>query len=401
MNPNISNSENKIYCADPCVMFDPISKSYFCYATYDDEHLHFEILESIDLINWKKVGFALNDLDKNNWGSSWFWAPECYYNPYNNYYYLLYSAKVLPNLVGKYFGDENYEECCRIGVAVSKSPKGPFINITNRPLDYHPYDPNYTNVDLKYKDIFKLHADHTNKLPKFKGEYLSTIDVNLFFDDDNRIYLYFSRCCYHNAVFDVKLNKYIEESNICAVELDRDWWISPTPIMPTIKKEYIHVQSNNRQDKFVSIISYKNDPQEWENGHINDYELSNGVKHNRRWSEGSTTFYRFIDGQKIYFITYSCNNYENEMYGVGVAYSISPLGPYIKYSKNPIISKNNKLGIVSTGHGSIIEKEDELFYLHHGRNNPFENRSLFLTRISNFTPESITVEDPIPCTLIE
>ena len=64
------------------------------------------------------------------------------------------------------------------------------------------------------------------------------IDVNLFIDEDKRMYLYFSRCCYHNATYDEKLRRYIEESNICAVELNTDWWYKKEPIMPTIKDNY-------------------------------------------------------------------------------------------------------------------------------------------------------------------
>lgn len=392
---------NKVIGADPNVLFDPKSGLYYVVATKDEGHLHFVIYESKDLINWKEVGYALDDRDDNNWGSDWYWAPECYYNPNNEYYYLFYSAKVLPHLVAKYFINPNYEECCKIGVAVSRSPKGPFKNITNLPLDYYPYDPNYLNVDAKYKDIF-LSLDHypdRDKAPK--GEYLSMIDVNLFIDEDRCMYLYFSRCCYHNATYDEKLKRYIEESNICAVELNIEWWYSKEPTMPTIKKSYIHTNNDVRQDAFKSIITYHDDPQEWENGHIDDYTKSGGEKHNRRWSEGSTTFIKAINGKKTYCITYSCNNYENELYGVGIAFSDAPLGPFKKYKNNPIISKNNNLGVVSTGHGSIIQKDGKTYYLHHGRNTANEDRSLFLTEITKIDTDEVVVGEMKRCNLVK
>ena len=85
------NMINKVIGADPNVFFDPKSGLYYVIATKDDGHLHFVIYESKDLINWKEVGYALDDRDDNNWGSDWFWAPECYYNPNNRYYYLFYK----------------------------------------------------------------------------------------------------------------------------------------------------------------------------------------------------------------------------------------------------------------------------------------------------------------------
>ena len=36
------------------------------------------------------------------------------------------------------------------------------------------------------------------------------IDVNLFFEDE-KIYMYYSRCCYKNVRYDKELNKFIEE----------------------------------------------------------------------------------------------------------------------------------------------------------------------------------------------
>lgn len=251
-----------------------------------------------------------------------------------------------------------------------------------------------------FKEFLSIdHYPDRDKAPK--GDYLSMIDVNLFIDEDRRMYLYFSRCCYHNATYDNNLKKYIEESNICAVELNTDWWYKKEPIMPTIKDNYLFDNKSIRQDKFKSIITYHNDPQEWENGHISDYETSGGQKHNRRWSEGSTTFIKKINGHKTYCITYSCNNYENELYGVGIAFSDSPLGPFKKYEHNPIISKNNNLGVVSTGHGSIIEKDDKTYYLHHGRNTVTEDRSLFLTEITKLDVNEVKTGKMNQCNLLD
>ena len=333
---------NSVIGADPFILFDSNSGYYYCYCTGGNESGAFLIYKSKDMVGWEFVSTALNFSHPNIWGKDWFWAPECYYNGNNGYYYLFYSARLKDELTKEYFGLEDYFESAKIGVAVSKSPEGPFVNITNRPIDYYPYDPTYSDIDAVCDNVFIKNKESNLEQISPKGVYLSSIDANIFIDDDKRVYLYFSRCCYRNCVLDEKLNKYIEESNICVVELNNDWWFrSGEPIMPTVKNEYVNVVDNGvRQDKFVTVINYKNDPQDWENGHVNDYELFN--LRNRRWSEGSALFKHKIDNKDIYFIMYSCNNFQNSLYGVGIAYSDNPINGFKKFEGNPIISQNEK-----------------------------------------------------------
>lgn len=386
--------------ADPYVLFDSKSGYYYCYCTSNNgKNGQFYIYKSKDLINWSFVSYALNT-DVKNWAKGWYWAPECYFNPNNQYYYLFYSALVKDELIETYFGDPNYAECTKIGVAVSKSPEGPFININDRPLDYYPYDPDYRDIDRITDNVFdpNLDLDKCRNAPK--GTYLSTIDVNLFFDD-NRIFLYYSRCCYHNCVFDEEYHKYIEESNILGIELDTEWWFDKNASkMPTIKKEFIgyNQDKSRRQDKFVNIINYHSDPQSWENGHICDYE--NKKLRNRRWAEGSTTFKHLIDGKTKYCVTYSCNCFENELYGVGIAFSDSPLGHYKKYENNPIIHQIASESLYSTGHGTIIEKDGSLHYFFHGRDNVKEDRILYVGDLHINDLDNVSVDNIIKCKLI-
>ncbi|MCP6302672.1 hypothetical protein NL450_27045, partial [Klebsiella pneumoniae] len=91
---------------------------------------------------------------------------------------------------------------------------------------------------------------------------------------------------------------------------------------------------------------------EWENFHVNDYEKFNGTKKNRRWSEGSTLLRREgKDDKPVYLITYSGNNFEASNYGVGFATAESPLGPFHKSSRNPVLSQkpDAAIPIYSTG----------------------------------------------------
>ncbi len=373
----------EVFAADPYILYDKNSGYYYCYATSDLNNNHFSIHRSKNLKDWEFIDYALK-INSNHWGKDWYWAPEVYFNKNNNKYYMFYSAKVNDKLVKQYFDTNDYEECCKIGVATSDSPCGPFIDIENRPIDYFPYDSDKIDINLISNNKNDGNVSLNDIKKAKKGYYLSLIDANLFFDDDGKIYLYYSRCCYRNWVYDDSLKKFIEESNILCVELDNKWWFDKEgKMMPTISSKYIGYDEENhkRKDKFVEIISYHKDPQNWENGHVNDYKLYNGTKKDRRWSEGSTLFYRYINDKKIYFITYSCNNYENEYYGVGIATSTSPLGPFKKQEDNPIIHEIPNCNLYSTGHGSWFKYNGEDYYSFHGRDSLHANRALYIGKM--------------------
>ncbi len=393
----------KVKGADPHVLFDEKSQYYYCYATSDEHNgKFFHVYKSKDLVNWEDLGFAL-DTKINRWGKDWYWAPECYYNPNNDKYYLLYSARLNDELTEEYFEDPDYFESAKIGVAVSSSPEGPFINISNRPMDYYPFDKEYLDVEKIYDNIFEANIDPLEVEKAPRGQYVSMIDVNLFFDED-KIYMYYSRCCYKNVRYDKKLNKFIEESNIVAVELNTDWWFDKeAKTMPTVKERFINENQENsthRRDGFVNIINYASEPQEWENGHVNDYEFTNGKRRNRRWSEGSTTFKVNFNGEEYYALTYSCNNFECELYGVGISFSKEPLKIFNKFKNNPIIKENPSDSLYSTGHGCIIEMNNEQYYVFHGRENVEEARVLYVGKVHIESIDNIYVDEIKQCKLI-
>lgn len=391
--------------ADPHIVFDKKSGYYYCYATSNNENgKTFYIYKSKDLVNWEYVNHALDTIT-NNWGKDWYWAPECYYNENNDHYYLFYSARVKDELTKEYFEIDNYEESARIGVAVSSSPEGPFVNISDRPMDYHPYEKDYLDVDQIYDNVFDENIDTSKRFLAPKGQYVSTIDMNLFFDGD-KMYLYYSRCCYKNVRYDEKLDKFIEESNIVAVELNTEWWYDKeAKTMPTIKERFVNSENDgsslHRRDGFECIINYHLESQDWENGHVNDYQKSGGIKRNRRWSEGSTTFKVNFDGEEYYALTYSCNNFENELYGVGISFSKDPLKPFKKYPGNPIIHQDESFPIYSTGHGCLVDYNNETYYFFHGRESKTEDRILYVAKLYVNSLEDIHISDIKQCKLIK
>lgn len=378
--------------ADPYTLYDKATGYYYAYSTEGaDSGWYFAIYRSADLATWQKVpGGALPVNDPNQWGNTWFWAPEVYYNPKTGVYFLFYAARSDAN-AQNWFGYANFEEPCKVGVAVSRSPAGPFHNITNQPIDWWPYDPNYHDVNLimgpdQKKPPATLQEGETAPL----GTYIPFIDPDVFFDSSGKIYLYVSRNAYRNWVWDDDLNKYIEESNLIAVPLTSAWWSDPTgQTMPAIDPSYVNANkasgdtSGKRRDGFVHILDYDHDKQAWENADVNDYALTNGQNKDRRWEEGSTTWERTVGGKTVYYLTYSANNFATAEYGVGYATASSPLGPWKKYAGNPILSQNAKIGMYSTGHGGIIASPDgsQLYYVHHGRPNPTTNRRLYTDRL--------------------
>ncbi|KAH7311419.1 beta-xylosidase [Stachybotrys elegans] len=426
--------------ADPYVLYDSPSGLYYAYSTEGaDDGYNFAIYSSPDLSTWHRhpggVLKACYDADMNRvdggqacWARDWYWAPETYYNDKTGWYFFFFAGRLREDLAKDYFRYSRFEEPSKIGVAVSRSPTGPFHEIESRPIDYYPFDPDYHDVNLIMDQAQMLppqtlEEGHTAP----KGTYIPTIDVNIFFDDDDRIYLYLSRNAYRNWIWDTRLGKYIEESNIIVVEMDRAWWDDPTAsTMPEIiaSERDVHakdatllpcnITSYNgtgelghppRKDGWHTVISYGEDPQEWENYHVNDYAEYNGARKDRRWSEGSTLLKRTAkDGKATYLLLYSANNYEASNYGVGFATADSPLGPFRKSAQNPVLSQapDAEIPIYSTGHGSVVASPPrdkkyvmgaqeitlhtpegcELFYIHHGRNDTTSARSIYTTRMT-------------------
>lgn len=372
--------------ADSYVLHDTKTGYYYAYSTEGaGAGYYFAIYKSADLVTWQKVpGGALPVNDPGQWGNTWFWAPEVYHNTKTGLYFMFYAARSDAN-AQKWFGYANFEEPCKIGVAVSRSPEGPFHNISNQPIDYNPYDPNYHDVNLIMgPDQKKPPATLQQGMTAPTGVYIPGIDPDVYFDDNGKMYLYFSRNAYRNWNWDTDLNKYIEESNLLAVPLTADWWNDPTGrTMPSIDPAYKGVNNKPggpagpRRDGYVQILDYDHDKQSWENADVNDYQATGGVNKDRRWEEGSTTFkhyYRGADGKmrSVYYLTYSANNWQTPQYGVGYAVADNPLGPWKKYPGNPILSQNAQIGMYSTGHGGIAFSPDgtQMYYVHHGRPTP-------------------------------
>ena len=296
---------------DPYIMFDKASRTYYMYGTNGGAKDGFAAYSSSDLVNWKNEGQVYFGNQPDTWGINSFWAPEVY--AVNGKFYMFYSAQWRENPRGEW-------ENIKIGVAVSDKPTGPFKDMSDQPL----FDPGYP-----------------------------VIDANVFFDDDGRVYLYYSRCCYKHPV----------ESEIAALAREKKWfneieesWVYGIELKPDFSAVIGEPVLILRPP-----VSLKDTQAGWESRSVTSREV------NRRWTEGSYTFKK----DDIYYIMYSANHFGGEHYAVGYATAASPLGAYKKAANNPVLQKNTKSGgnVTGTGHNSIVYSPDggQMFCVYHGR----------------------------------
>jgi len=266
----------------------------------------------------------------------------------NGRYYLFFSANWRHNPNGDL-------ETFRIGVAVADSPSGPFSDLYDRPV----FDPGYP-----------------------------VIDANVLWDDDGRVYLYYSRCCYKHPVEselsawarDKGLFDEIEESWVYGVEMKPDFsGVIGEPVA------------------LLTPPQSASDPQTgWESRSVTAGEV------NRRWTEGSYAFKE----NGTYYMMYSANFYGGQHYAVGYATAGSPLGPFVKSSDNPVLEKNADKGgeVTGTGHNMVLKLPGGGMYcVYHGRTAPTgDARMVFIDpmevtedgRLKVFAPT--TSPQPVP-----
>lgn len=98
--------------------------------------------------------------------------------------------------------------------------------------------------------------------------------------------------------------------------------------------------------------------------------------------EGSVAFKR----AGIYYFMWSENDTRSADYNVAYAMGKSPLGPFVKPAKNPILHKNTALGILGTGHNSVLELANGEHYIAYHRfaipNGDGIHREVCLDRLS-------------------
>jgi beta-xylosidase len=310
---------------------------YYMYGTGGVED-GFGCYVSDDLAEWEYLGQVYRGNTPESWTLKNFWAPEVYERA--GKYYMFFSAdwKENPN-------DEL--ENFRIGVAVADSPAGPFVDMFDRPL----FDPDYP-----------------------------IIDANVLWNDDGRVFLYYSRCCYKHSV-ESELSQWarekgmfdnIEESWVYGVEMNPDFsGVIGEPVV------------------LLTPPATMDDPQtEWESRSVTAGEV------NRRWTEGSY----IVKKNDIYYMMYSANFYGGQHYAVGYATSRAPLGQFVKSADNPVLEKNTASGgdVTGTGHNMILTLPNgDTYCIYHGRTTPTgDKRMVFIDRMEITEDGRLVVHGP-------
>lgn len=98
-----------------------------------------------------------------------------------------------------------------------------------------------------------------------------------------------------------------------------------------------------------------------------------------------------------YYMTYSANDFRSQDYAVGLATASSPLGPWIKYSRNPILKKPGLL--LGTGHSSIFRsKEGKLMMVFHAHasESSIGPRQMYITELEEVIEDGKLILKPSP-----
>lgn len=104
---------------------------------------------------------------------------------------------------------------------------------------------------------------------------------------------------------------------------------------------------------------------------INPATLKECISATEKWEDTQDVKWKVAEGPTVikykgwYYLIYSANDFRNTDYAVGYAVSRSPLGPWQKYSGNPILSKKH-VGINGPGHGDVLmDKNGGMGYVFH------------------------------------
>ena len=287
--------------ADPFILKH--GDMYYLYCTGGS---HYLVRKSRDLINWTKQDTPILRLSETGWAKEKGWAPEMY--EYNGKFYFIFSAT-----------GEKYHS---IDIAVCDTPDGKFKTLNHGK-------------------------------PFFSPDF-SVIDASLFFDDDGRIYFYYSKDCSTNVVNGKKT------SQTWGVEVKSDFsGIIGEPIL-------------------ISTPEY-------------DWELKSG---NTLWNEGPVVFKE----NSTYYLLYSANYYVSQYYSVGYATSDTPLRFFDKTKDSRILSGNGDT-VTGPGHCNILRSPDgsEIYVVYHVHTvppNTDKGRSLAIDKLIIREDGTLAVDGP-------
>ena len=153
----------------------------------------------------------------------------------------------------------------------------------------------------------------SNKEPMHRDT--KEIDPHVFIDDDGKAYMFMVRFDHGNEIW--------------AAEMESS--------LKSIKQE--------------TLCRCIHQSQEWEKS----------LDHPLACNEGPLV----IKHKGWYYLMYSANHFKSKDYGIGYAVSRHPLGPWIKYKKNPVLQSDDQ--VHGAGHHCFAKSPDgtEWFVIYH------------------------------------
>lgn len=213
-----------------------------------------------------------------------------------------------------------------LGVAVSDSPAGPFVQYTN--LEGQPgYDSSNRTIDLE--NPFITHEDLYTSAAAKEGyhDVFIPIDIHPYVDPvSGKKYFYFANTYGGNSIY--------------GMEAGENWTDDPKweTLTYLIRPGYKNVTGNEKTDYGDSGVN-----------------------------EGPFMYYDEVS--KTYFLTFSVNGYPDKLYAVAQATGTSPLGTFTKVDRQDggiILSSEPSWDHVSgTGHHSLIQYDGKLYIMYH------------------------------------
>ena len=340
-------NNNDVNGADPGCIYvseedDPIYGGYFyMYLTgwtldsnfalntsfYEEEGvdaLAFPCFRSKNLYQWEQCGslpggYSLQ-VDKEDWCSDDFWAPEILHNPSDGKYYMYFSSLMdlehgVPGLSTSSNEYDRYYLCA----AVSDSPMGPFDIIYDTDLETGKRVPTFD---------FKKGCNIEFDWP--------AIDISPFIDDNGDLYMYFVK---HRD------SHYDSENGLWGMKM-----------LSLTQPDYSTVTCLGYPNK----VTASSEP-----GEVTSHKASGEYFFSEdNVNEGPT----MLKHNGKYYLTYTANGYASQAYSVHQAVGDSPLGEFKKLDAaegNPVLNGSAFGFMVGTGHHCFVEAEGELFMLYH------------------------------------
>lgn len=327
----------------------------------DDPHRSaIHCFRSKDLNDWERVGAVDNGysvrFETYEWPVDSCWAPEVIYNPYDQKYYMYFSAEANANPSGSVEYDTGSDlryDRFFLAICVSETPVGPFKLLTSE--NYYG-DPDAENLNGKV-----ITSKNPAINPKFDlglDHIFATIDAHPFYDDvdsdgdgEKDLYLYFVRHISEdspfNSVWGMRMKdmispdydsarclsvpnyrtvEFIENSDLPAMDINRYRLIDEF----VDAEEYVKLTDKTGK---VSKADYG------EEYHINEAPFM--------WKDGGR-----------YYLTYSPQGVGRFGYQVRQALGTSPLGKFEKPTLDPATimgSSETNTEMLGNGHHCFID----------------------------------------------